>query len=807
MSSHPVELVTFFAFLLFRGAVKFSVRLHNRQCGLVWWAMLLQNQPWSWIALTLAQFILAVSLAAPPVSVAQNMTIYADSLANGWLDNSYGTTRNFANPSPVHSGNDSISATITSAWGGIQLYHPGMTNTAYASISFWLNGGPSGGQQLQMYGNLKVGGSSTVQSARYHLNTPLANAWQQYVVPLSALGVANMTNFTGFAIQDSVGSTEPTFYLDDIQLVNVTAPAVTHLTVNASQPIRAADARWYGMNVAIWDNALDTPQTVTVMTNMGLRALRFPGGSDSDDYHWLYNRQDYDNWSWSTSLASFIHVITNLNGQAMTTVNYGSGFTNEAAAWVAYVNATTSNPQSLGVDALGTNWHTAGYWASLRAAAPLGTDDGKNFLRIHRSAPLGFKYWEIGNEVYGASWETDSNSLPHDPYTYAVRASGYISLMKAVDPTIKIGVVVTPGEDSYANGYNSHPAYNSRTQTYHNGWTPVLLATLTSLGVTPDFAIHHRYPQDPGGESDAGLLGSSTGWASDAANLRQMITDYVGSNGTNMELLCTENNSVSSNPGKQSTSLVNGLFMADSLAQLMQTEFNGLFWWNFRNGSDNYSGNISSSLYGWRLYGDYGMLEGTDLYPPYYMAKLMQDFAQAGDTVIAAASDYSLLSTYAVRRLNGSLTILTINKDPANILTGQVVVAGFTPAAGGTVYSYGIPQDNAAENSIGSPDVAQSNFSGAGTNFSYAFPPYSATVLALAPAQPNLAPQPVPPAAGQFVFQLQGQAGVPYVIQYSTNLLAWKSVSTNTLSGSTLNITNSLNSTQPNQFWRAIWQP
>ena len=177
------------------------------------------------------------------------------------------------------------------------------------------------------------------------------------------------------------------------------------------------------------------------------------------------------------------------------------------------------------------------------------------------------------------------------------------------------------------------------------------------------------------------------------------------------------------------------------------------------------------------------------------MAKLMQDFAQAGDTVIAAASDYSLLSTYAVRRQNGSLTILTINKAPANILTGQVV-AGFTPAAGGTVYFYGIPQDNAAENSIGSPDVAQANFSVAGTNFTCAFPPYSATVLALSPA----------PAASHFVFQLQGQAGVPYVIQRSTNLLDWISVSTNTLAGSRLNITNSLDSSKPYQFWRAIWQ-
>jgi hypothetical protein len=333
------------------------------------------------------------------------------------------------------------------------------------------------------------------------------------------------------------------------------------------------------------------------------------------------------------------------------------------------------------------------------------------------------------------------------------------------------------------------------------------MATLKSLGVTPDFAIHHRYPQDPGNETDAGLLGSSTGWASDAANLRQMITDYVGFNGTNIELLCTENNSVSYAPGKQSVSLVNGLFRADSLAQLMQTEFNGLFWWDLRNGQET-DGNLDSTLYGWRLYGDYGVVDGfTDLYPTYYTAKLMQHFVQAGDTVIPAASDYSLLSTYAVRRQDGSLTLLTINKDPVNTLTGQVVVASFAPASSGTVYSYGIPQDNAAETGIGSPDISQTNLSGLGTNFSYAFPPYSATVLALSPAPAQFLAIAIPPYASQVVFQLQGQLGVPYVIQCSTDLMTWTPISTNMLLANTMNITNSLSPSLWQQFWRALWQP
>ena len=116
-------------------------------------------------------------------------------------------------------------------------------------------------------------------------------------------------------------------------------------------------------------------------------------------------------------------------------------------------------------------------------------------------------------------------------------------------------------------------------------------------------------------------------------------------------------------------------------------------------------------------------------------------------------------------------------------------------------------QDNAAKNGVGSQDICQRAFPVGGTNFSYSFPLYSVTVLALSPAPASLLAIPIPPAASQFVFQLQGQAGVPYVIQCSTNLLTWTSISTNTPLASTMNITNSTDPSFPMQFWRVIWQP
>src|SRR5271157_4334048 len=111
-----------------------------------------RHQNVSGILLKVSKFILAVSLAAPAVSVAQNMTIYSNALANGW-ENWGWATLNYTNTSPVYTGcTYSISVTIpTSGYEGIQIYHPEMSDSNYVSISFWLNGGASGGQSLQVY--------------------------------------------------------------------------------------------------------------------------------------------------------------------------------------------------------------------------------------------------------------------------------------------------------------------------------------------------------------------------------------------------------------------------------------------------------------------------------------------------------------------------------------------------------------------------------------------------------------------------------------------------------------------------------
>jgi hypothetical protein len=120
--------------------------------------------------------------------------------------------------------------------------------------------------------------------------------------------------------------------------------------------------------------------------------------------------------------------------------------------------------------------------------------------------------------------------------------------------------------------------------------------------------------------------------------------------------------------------------------------------------------------------------------PNYYVMKLLSHFARAGDQVVKATSDNPLLATYAVKRANGTLSLLVINKSPTLTTTAHVALTGFSPAPIAPVYGYGKPQDDAARTGVGLADITLSGLSGLGTSFSAPFQPYSASVITLYPA-------------------------------------------------------------------------
>jgi len=704
-----------------------------------------------------------VNAPTTPGIAQAGLSLYTDNLVNGFQTWNWAAL-NLACSAPVHSGSYAIAVTD----GGNQalVFSRGEFNSSpHTNFTFWVNGGSSGGQLLQVQGLLDNNAQTVVK-----LTALAANTWQQISISLAALGVANKTNLTGFWIQGRSGGAQPVFYVDDVQLTPTVPPAVVHLGADAGQLLRLVDARQFGLNTATWDGSLGNSSTLPMLQQIGCQALRWPGGSTSDGYHWASD---------PAGNATFRSLATNLGAQVFTTINYGTGTPGEAAGWVRMANQTNH---------------------------------------------CGFQYWEIGNECYG-TWEIDSNAVPHDPYTYATNAVACIQQMKAAYPAvpIKIGVVVVPGENSSSNNA-THFAVNPRTGATNYGWTPIVLSVMKNLGVPPDFLIYHFYPQyTPSGwtfystsaDSDPLLLqvaenpspSNWSDWASAAASLRQQLTDYLGASSTNLELCVTENNSDAGAMGRQSTSLVNALYLADSTSALMKTEFRSYLWWDLHNNYET-DGNLDPTIYGWRPNGDYGVLNAANSpYPTYYAEKLLQNFARPGDSVLASSSDILLLSAYAVRRTNGALTLLVINKDLTTNLAAQVALTNFVPWSVATLLSYGVPQDQAAQTNGAAAlqDLAVGSYASAAANFSYNFPPLSLTLFTFAPRPAALTVQAV--RTNQVQLQLQGQSGAPYIIQRSPDLLNWSAVATNTLVGSSTNVPAPVAPGTPAQFFRAVWQP
>ena len=642
--------------------------------------------------------IVALLAVAASAAAAQDLVIYDEALHAGWQSWSWAQV-GLGATAYAHSGARSMEVRIHGSDQALALHHAPLPATPYGALVLWIHGGGAGGQVLQL---VAVAGGVT------HPPAPLAPyleggavrpaEWVRATVPLADLGVSGTVSLTDLRLQDAAGRAQPAFYVDDVLLAGAPVPSPVHVSVDAGRTVRIVDERVFGLNATMWDEHLATPETTALLAAAGARALRFPGGSLSNEYHWRTNTTLDNTWEWATGFDEFAGVASALGAQVFISVNYGTGTPEEAADWVRYANVE----------------------------------------RV-----LGFRWWEIGNENYGA-WETDTQAVPQDPYTYAVRSRDYIAAMKAADPAVRVGVVVVPGESAYATNAG-HPAINPRTGQAHNGWTPVLLATLRSLAATPDFVVYHRYEQAPGEESDAVLLQSAATWPLDVADLRQQLSDYLGDAGAGVEICVTENNAVYSRPGKQTASLVNGLFLADAIGNVLQTEVGALLWWDLRNSQEHFNNN-SGALYGWRDYGDYGVLSTPsdggsttfyDPYPAYYVLKLLSHFARGGDRVVAAVSDHALLAVYAARRRDGSLSLLAINKSATATIAAAITLAGFVPGATATVRSYGIPQDEAARTGVGSPDVAGSTLPVLGPAFAADFAPYSATVLTL-PPEPRL---------------------------------------------------------------------
>lgn len=456
------------------------------------------------------------------------------------------------------------------------------------------------------------------------------------------------------------------------------------LTVNTKSTGRTLTGTAFGVNLFYWG---DNHASLPYFKEAGIKSVRYPGGANSDVFDWTTTNATQP---WPLFVADMAAAGV-LGKNIILTCNYGkSGTPAMAAAWVWDANV---------------------------------------------SRKMGVRYWELGNE----EWDNT------DPFKYAHDYVKWSAAMKAVDPAIKLGAIVTNVWGKYAKEAVTNPV----THKQEIGWTPILLSTLHTLGAVPDFLVEHQYQYGPGTEDDAKLLSGldASGWTLGHVadgQIRAMLKDYLP-DGARVQLLQTEIGTVWGNPGKQSVNLPGGLALAVMVGDSIKTEYQATDWWLWQ---DNYVNtdpkqfNISSLLYGWRLYGHYGLarfdpkLRGLDRHPVFYITKMLNKFILDGDEVCVCAGTEPLLKIYAVRHTDGGLSVLVVNTAPnTNYANVPINLAGYKARGAATVWTYGKANDDAARDGRPGQDLTLSAQPVSGSTVIRSFPQYSATLMTFGDAR------------------------------------------------------------------------
>jgi len=535
------------------------------------------------------------------------------------------------------------------------------------------------------------------------------------------------------------------------------------VTVDPSQSKTMLYTTSLGVAADRWDLKAFDPATMQLLRDAGITNMRFPGNGGIDAlYHWStgaitnpYTNDRAPAFPREIQFPALVPAIDSL-GSGLVSVNYGSnldgsggGEPAEAAAWVAYANGSPSNTQAIGKDSKGNDWKTVGFWASLRASTPITTDDGYNHLRIGHPEPIGIPLWTVGNEPWGngfygqsrtvgsdadnegkygqsaspepdlhngtvptsKEWGRNQHNVRVGPAVYGAAVVQYVKAMKAVDPTIMVGAFVIA------------PPYSSDADQYGKNWNAeVLKAACASMDFSaatlwegkdapPNYVQQideddllmnaldvmdatRRFPQNAL-EHDYTLL---------THDLLEKYKKFCPS-GHFPQLAFTSVGIAPWMPPKNPA--VTALYTADTVATLLERGAFTVEWAPIHALSSNFLDNNNKPQ------------------PPYYAIKLLHQVARVGDTFVGTTSQMDTLAVHALKKRDGGLGLLLINKDLARSVTVTVSVNGYGYATKGTRYDYG------KLNIDGGKTITEAPIENLGPTFTVEVPRYAITAIVI----------------------------------------------------------------------------
>ncbi len=457
-----------------------------------------------------------------------------------------------------------------------------------------------------------------------------------------------------------------------------TVTVETSITVDESSIGPAVTDQLLGMNLAAWYDVVGNATAVNgAFAQAGIQAIRWPGGSWSDEYHW-----QTPNSSSNPNLPFMCE-------------NNSSGVPNGSTGWGGYSTFgefVTSIVQGGNYDlAL-----TADYGTDPACTGPGDPTEAEAWVAAAVTDGIHVSHVTVGNEEYG-TWETDLHTAPHDPTTYAnATVTGYYPDIKAADQTTLVGVDVDADD---ATG----------------GWDNTVLANAKG---SYNFVEYHYYPETPGEESDTFLVQQAAQELT--TNINTIKSELTKWGTPDTPIYVGEIGGPYSNPGKQSWSITQGLYAGQVLGETMNDGVSRLTWWIGFGNCNGDNGNDSSSLYGWQNFGAYNVFAdgsgdtgGTDNSPCNYGGpigtmsptarafQLFSNVAVNGESVLTAtvAGDTTDVVAYAATHSGGTALVLFNRNETVSEPVLVTLSSGQSAATAVTVITY----DKAIYDLSGSP--------------------------------------------------------------------------------------------------------
>jgi len=585
---------------------------------------------------------------------------------------------------------DGSSAQLTAVFsGGTGVVTPGnitmtsgnpVTVLPTTTTTYTLTVTPSVGQPITKTATLTVtpapaitsftANPTTISAGSSSTLTPVFSGGTGVITP----GNITATSGTGVTVSPTTTTTY-TLTVTPVLGNAITATATVTLTgssvtVNQTPTTVAVSDQLMGTNMAVWDDfTASTSAIVDAFQGAGIVALRWPGGSTSDDYHW--------------------------NGAAANPANGVAPVPSTCAG--AYQNSNTNYLNFMKDLEFASVAPSGGYDVALTAdygtneACTGGGDpnEAANWVKYALANGGTVSHVTVGNEEYG-SWEEDMHSSQHNATTYASAvsgASGYYTLVKAQSPNTLVGVVV----DANSNCCTA-------------GWDTTVLGNAKGYY---DFVEYHYYPQNPGGENDTFLVQQAAPELT--TNINTIKQELATAGEPNTPIYVGEMGSVSSNPGKQSWSITQGLFAGQMLGEMMNDGISRATWWIGFGNCNGADGNDSSLLYGWQNFGAYNIFSdgsgdnnggspcayggnGNTLgveSPTAVAFQMFSNVAVTGEHVLtpSVAGDITDVRAYAATHSGGTaLVLFNLNETTAEAVT--VSLSNETNSAGVTEYTY-----------------------------------------------------------------------------------------------------------------------